>query len=58
MRNREIFLFKLIEVLKKTRGAQYLVITPNQIPVVGEDVHVIVVQNVYGSSEVMEVAKA
>jgi len=58
VRNREIFLFKLIEVLKKTRDAQYLVITPNQIPVVGEDVHVIVVQNVYGSSEVMEVAKA
>ena len=58
VRNREIFLFKLIEVLKKTRDVQYLVITPNQIPVVGEDVHVIVVQNVYGSSEVMEVAKA
>lgn len=57
LRNREVFLFKLIEVLKKTGDAQYLVITPNQIPLVGEDVHVIVVQNIYGSSEVMEVAE-
>lgn len=57
IRNREIFLFKMIEVLRRSEGTQYLVITPNQIPVVGSDVHVIVVQNVYGASEVVEVAQ-
>ena len=58
MRNREAFLLKLIEVLKETEDAQYLIITPNQIPIVSEDIHVIVVQNLQGSSEVVEVVEA
>ncbi|MEM1569576.1 MAG: AAA family ATPase [Candidatus Bathyarchaeia archaeon] len=58
VRNREAFLLKLVEVLKETKDAQYLIITPNQIPIVGEDIHVIVVQNLQGSSEVVEVAEA
>ncbi|MBS7612190.1 AAA family ATPase [Candidatus Bathyarchaeota archaeon] len=58
IRNRETFLLKLVEVLKETKDAQYLIITPNQIPIVSEDIHVIVVQNLQGSSEVVEVAEA
>jgi chromosome segregation ATPase len=58
MRNRETFLLKLIEVLRETEDAQYLIITPNQIPIVSEDIHVIVVQNLQGSSEVVEVVEA
>ena len=58
IRNREAFLLKLVEVLRETKDAQYLIITPNQIPIVSEDIHVIVVQNLQGSSEVVEVAKA
>lgn len=58
IRNREAFLLKLVEVLKETKDAQYLIITPNQIPIVSGDIHVIVVQNLQGSSEVVEVAEA
>lgn len=58
IRNREAFLLKLVEVLKETKDVQYLIITPNQIPIVSGDIHVIVVQNLQGSSEVVEVAEA
>lgn len=58
MKNREAFLLKLVEVLKETKDTQYLIITPNQIPIISEDIHVIVVQNLQGSSEVVEVAEA
>jgi chromosome segregation ATPase len=58
IKNRETFLLKLVEVLKETENAQYLIITPNQIPIVSKDIHVIVVQNLQGSSEVVEVVEA
>ncbi len=49
--NREMIMTQIISTLKDASG-QYIVITPGRIMNLGEAVHVIVVQNVGGSSEV------
>jgi len=53
-RNREIIANLLISAVKE--GAiQYLAITPNQMYFEGKDVHMITVQNIEGTSRIMEV---
>jgi len=53
-RNREIIANLLISAVKE--GAiQYLAITPNQMYFEGKDVHMITVQNIEGTSTIMEV---
>ena len=54
-RNREIIANLLISAVKDG-GAQYLAITPNQTYFEGKEIHMITVQNIGGSSIVMEVA--
>ncbi len=53
-RNREIIAQVLISSVVGT-GAQYVAITPSQVAFSGKDVHIITVQNVEGSSLIMEV---
>lgn len=55
-RNREIFANIIVSSVGGD-GAQYLVITPNQMYFEGKNVHVIVVQNVDGRSIIREVAQ-
>ncbi len=54
-RNREVILKHLLSMMEK-KGAQYIVITPNQLLEVNEETHVIVVQNMRGSSKVSVVS--
>ncbi|RJS85281.1 hypothetical protein CW706_01685 [Candidatus Bathyarchaeota archaeon] len=54
-RNREIIANLLISAVKDG-GAQYLAITPNQTYFEGKGIHMITVQNIGGTSIVMEVA--
>lgn len=54
-RNREIVSRLIVASAKSLGGGQYVAITPGQVHVENEDVHVIVVQNVEGSSVVTEV---
>ena len=54
-RNREMISDLIISSFKESGGEQYLAITPGQIGTLKGDVHVLVVQNVSGSSEVSEV---
>jgi len=53
-RNREIIANLLIYAVKE-RAVQYLAITPNQMYFEGKDVHMITVQNIEGTSRIMEV---
>jgi chromosome segregation protein len=53
-RNREE-IYKIIISSIKEKGGECLVITPSQVTINDPSVHVIVVQNVYGKSEVREV---
>lgn len=50
--NREIFSDLLFKVISKNLESQYLTITPGQITKIGENAHVITVQNVEGKSKV------
>ena len=54
-RNREMVSDLVISSFRESGGEQYLAITPGQIGTLKGDVHVLVVQNVSGSSEVSEV---
>lgn len=54
--SRELIANALISSMKGS-NAQYIVITPSQVTFAGEDVHVIVVQNVEGKSAVEEVER-
>jgi len=54
-RNREMVSDLIISSFRESGGEQYLAITPGQIGTLKGDVHVLVVQNVSGSSEVSEV---
>jgi len=54
-RNREIIASLLVSSVKGL-DAQYLAITPSQLSFTGNDVHVITVQNIEGTSIVKEVA--
>jgi len=54
-RNREIIANLLISAVKEG-AVQYLAITPNQMYFEGKDVHMITVQNIEGTSTIMEVA--
>ena len=51
-RNREIISDMLLKEVKRIKDIQYITITPSQIIGLGEDAHVITVQNVEGKSEV------
>jgi len=53
-RNREIIANLLISAVKERR-VQYLAITPNQMYFEGKDVHMITIQNIEGTSRIMEV---
>jgi len=53
-RNREVIANLLISAVEG--GVQYLAITPNQMYFEGKDVHMITVQNIEGTSTIMEVA--
>ena len=53
-RNREVIANLLISAVKEG-GVQYLAITPNQMYFEGKDVHMITVQNIEGTSTIMEV---
>lgn len=55
-RSRESMAELLISSLKGNDTAQYIIISPGQIPVLDETVHFITVQNVSGRSNVKEVA--
>jgi len=52
-RNREIIANLLISAVEE--NIQYLAITPNQMYFEGRDVHIITVQNIEGTSTIMEV---
>jgi len=54
-RNREMVSDLIVSSFKEARDEQYVAITPGQIEAVRDSVHVIVVQNVSGLSEVSEV---
>lgn len=54
-RNREMVSDLIVSSFKEARDEQYLAITPGQIEAVKDNVHVIVVQNVSGLSEISEV---
>jgi chromosome segregation ATPase len=54
-KNREI-IAKLLVSSVRNLDAQYLAITPSQVTFTGEDVHIITVQNVEGTSLIKEVA--
>jgi chromosome segregation ATPase len=54
-RNREMVSDLIVSSFKEAKDEQYLAITPGQIEAVKDNVHVIVVQNVSGLSEVAEV---
>jgi len=54
-RNREMVSDLIVSSFKETKDEQYLAITPGQIEAVKDNVHVIVVQNVSGLSEISEV---
>ena len=54
-RNREMVSDLIVSSFKEAREEQYVAITPGQIEAVRENVHVIVVQNVSGLSEISEV---
>ncbi|MGQ9468932.1 MAG: AAA family ATPase [Nitrososphaerales archaeon] len=51
-RNREAIFKVIVSTIKESKDVQYLMITPSQLAVIEHDVHVIVVQNVQGKSEV------
>ena len=51
-RNREMISQMLLTEIAKDGESQYLAITPGQLPIVGEAVQVITVQNVGGRSEI------
>ena len=53
-RNREVIANLLISAVEG--GVQYLAITPNQMYFEGKNVHMITVQNIEGTSTIMEVA--
>ncbi len=53
-KNREVISDLIISSAKKLKFEQYVAITPGQIKGLDEDVHVIIVQNVGGSSTVSE----
>ena len=53
-RNREVIANLLISAVKE-RTVQYLAITPNQMYFEGKDIHMITVQNIEGTSTIMEV---
>jgi len=53
-RNREVIANLLISAVKEG-DVQYLAITPNQMYFEGKDVHMITVQNIEGTSTIMEV---
>lgn len=55
-RNREVISDILFLEISKNQDNQYLTITPGQITAINENVHVIIVQNVEGRSEVRVVA--
>jgi len=54
-RNREMVSDLIVSSFKEAKEEQYLAITPGQIEAVRDNVHVIVVQNVSGLSEISEV---
>jgi chromosome segregation protein len=54
-KNREVISRLIVSNSRKMEGEQYLAITPGQITIPDEDVHVIVVQNVKGTSVVSKV---
>jgi chromosome segregation protein len=54
-KNREVVSQLIVSIAKELGSQQYIVITPGQITVEEKDVHVLVVQNVDGSSVVSEV---
>jgi len=54
-RNREMVSDLIVSSFKEAKEEQYLAITPGQIEAVKDNVHVIVVQNVSGLSEISEV---
>jgi len=54
-RNREMVSDLIVSSFKEARDEQYVAITPGQIEAVRDNVHVIVVQNVSGLSEISEV---
>ena len=54
-RNREV-IANLLTASLSGLSSQYLIITPNQLYFEGEDIHIITVQNIEGSSRIQEVA--
>ncbi len=56
-KNREAVSRLIVSSSKRIEGEQYLAITPGQVTLPDENVHVIVVQNVGGSSAVGEMAQ-
>jgi chromosome segregation protein len=54
-KNREVVYQMIVSAVKES-GVQYIVITPRQLAISEKDVNLIVVQNVYGKSEVKKVA--
>jgi len=54
-KNREV-IANLLTASLSGLSSQYLIITPNQLYFEGEDIHIITVQNIEGSSRIQEVA--
>lgn len=54
-KNREV-IANLLTASLSGLSSQYLIITPNQLYFEGEDIHIITVQNIEGSSRTQEVA--
>lgn len=54
-RNRETVTNLIVSSAKKAEGGQYIAITPGQITVPDEGMHILVVQNISGTSTISEV---
>ena len=55
-RNRETISHMLLTEVEKEKEDQYLTITPGQLTNIGENVHIVTVQNIQGKSEINIVA--
>lgn len=56
-KNRELISKLIVSSFSRTRSEQYIAITPGQVSIKGDDMHVIVVQNVEGKSTVSEMKR-
>jgi chromosome segregation protein len=56
-RNRETISNMLLTEVEKEKDDQYLTITPGQLTNVGENVHIVTVQNIQGKSEIKVVTQ-